>query len=62
MALPKDLENIDFANITILGKIIGSFVRHTFVKKKNILAVINSVHSYELIVNLIYFTTLYSNL
>lgn len=59
MALPKDLENIDFANVTILGKIVGSFVRHTLVKKK-ILAIINSVHSCELIVNLIYFTTLYS--
>jgi len=34
MALPKDLENIDFANVTILGKIVGSFVRHTLVKKK----------------------------
>jgi len=33
MALPKDLENIDFANFTMLGNIIGSFVRHTFVEK-----------------------------
>jgi hypothetical protein len=31
MALPKDLENIDFANVTLQGKIVGSFVRHMFV-------------------------------
>jgi hypothetical protein len=36
MALPKDFENIDFANVTILDKIVGSFVRHMFVfLKKN---------------------------
>jgi len=33
MALPKDLENRDFANVAILGKNVGSFVGRTFVKK-----------------------------
>jgi hypothetical protein len=33
MALPKDLENIDFANVTIRGKNVGSFVGHMFVIK-----------------------------